>query len=102
VFLKIINIGRAASIDTNLDVIFKKDDQVIQQRHFQQDVILPLEYAELILPESQFEVLPSVVTHIAVSGTYKDGFGQTITVNQSIDVKGYLDSIKQAQIVAPE
>jgi hypothetical protein len=102
VFLKIINIGRVASVDIELDVVFSKDNQIVEQRHFKQDAILPLGYTELILPESQFDVLPNMVTHIAISGTYKDGFGKTIPMNQSIDVKGYLDSIKQARILAQE
>jgi hypothetical protein len=102
VFLKIINIGRAASVDIHLDVVLSKDKQIVEQRHFKPDAILPLEYAELILPNCQFDALPNVVTHIAITGTYKDGFGQTIPMNQLIDVKGYLDSIKQAQIVAEE
>jgi hypothetical protein len=102
VFLKIINIGRAASVDIDLDVVLSKDKQIVEQRHFKQDAILPLEYTQLILPDSRFDILPNLVTQIAISGTYKDGFGQTIPMNQSIDVKGYLDSIKQAKILAEE
>ena len=49
VFLKIINIGRAASVDIDLDVVLSKDKQIVEQRHFKQDAILPLEYTQLIL-----------------------------------------------------
>lgn len=102
VFLKIINIGRVAAVDIELDIAFRKDDVIVERRHFKQDAILPQGYTELVLPDSRFDVLPSMVTQIAISGTYKDGFGDTVPMNQSIDVKGYLDSIKQARILAQE
>ena len=102
VFLKIINIGRVAAVDIELDVVFSKDNKIAEERHFKQDAILPLGHTELILPDSRFDILPNMVTQIAISGTYKDGFGKTIPMNQSIDVKGYLDSIKKAKILAQE
>jgi len=100
VFLKVVNIGKAAAVDIHITVVFKKDDKAIEERPYDTEAILPLESTELILPEPQFDYMLNKFTHIYVNGNYSDIFGQPYTVTQSIDVKKFVDSIKKAKISA--
>lgn len=100
VFLKVVNIGKAAAVDIRATVVFKKDDKAIEERSYVAEVILPLESIEFLLPEMQFDQMLNTFTRISVDGYYRDIFGQPYTVTQSIDVKQFVDSIKSAKIFA--
>ena len=98
VFLMFANIGKAAAVGIQAKAIFKKDGETIEERPYNAEVILPLDGVQLILPETHFDNMLTKFTHIDVTGTYQDVFGQSYTINQSIDVKEFVNHIKKAKI----
>lgn len=99
VFLRFVNIGRIAACDLDFQIVFKKDGETIQESSYKEDTMLPQGDRYLITPELSFEALLGKFTTATVSGTYTDGFGKEYTLNKSIDVKAFIDSVKSARML---
>jgi hypothetical protein len=100
--LRILNIGKLAAVDISLKIDFEKGDKVIEAREFNEAAMLPLGDKDLILPDSNFNNLLNALDRITVAGSYQDGFGKTFSVNESIDTKEFVDSVKSARMLMRE
>jgi hypothetical protein len=49
--------------------------------------------------EMQFDKLPEFLSRIEVNGTLHDVFGTKSVVEESIDVKEFVDSVKKGKIL---
>jgi hypothetical protein len=97
--LRFVNIGRSPACDLYFEIDFMKMDTVVDSRIYEQDTMLPSDDRDLILPQMQFKVLLDAFTDIVVSGSYTNGFGKKYNLNQTIDVKSFVDSVNSAKIL---
>lgn len=97
--LKIGNFGKGPAFDVNLTVAFKKDAAVVDERPFKQKVMASQEDFELIPPEMELKKMLNSFTHVLVRGNYRDVFRTSFNVEETIDVKEFIESIDKGHIL---
>jgi hypothetical protein len=60
------------------------------------------EDVELIMPEIQFDKLLKSLNQIEIKGALYDAFGTKSELQESIDVKEFVDSVKKGRILFRE
>jgi hypothetical protein len=102
VTLMVKNAGKGPALDVNLLIDFKKNGTVVESRPFKKKVLAPQEDVELVMPEMQFDKLPESLSRIEVNGILYDAFGTKSVIEESIDVKEFVDSVKKGKILYRE
>jgi len=102
VTLMLKNAGKGPAVDVSLLIDFKKNGTVVETRPFKRKVLAPQEDVELIMPEIQFDKLLDSLNLIEIKGTLYDAFGTKSELQESIDVKEFVDSVKKGRILFRE
>jgi hypothetical protein len=97
--LKIQNVGKGPAFDVDLKVTFKKSGAVVDERPFKPKVMVSQEDFELILPEMQLDKMLNSFTHVQIVGNYLDVFKTQFKVDESIDVKEFVENVGKAHIL---
>jgi len=97
--LKIQNVGRGPALGIDLQIILKKDQNIVETRSVKSKIMLALEDAELILPDGLINNLLQSITSIEVKGSYTDTFGEKIEEQETISVKEFVDNVKNARFL---
>jgi hypothetical protein len=102
VTLMLKNAGKGPAVEVNLIIDFKKNGAVVESRPFKRKVLAPQEDVELIMPEMLFGKLLDSLNLIEVKGILYDAFGTKSELEESIDVKEFVDSVEKEKILYRE
>ena len=90
--LELTNFGRGPAVDINAQITFLPSKE---ERPWCQSIMSPGESIRIFLPEGNIEKVCKSSAQILVKGKYKDIFGQSFEINDTIDTAEFIKQAKQ-------
>jgi len=90
--LELTNFGRGPAVDINAQITFLPSKE---KRPWCQSIMSPGESIRIFLPEGNIEKVCKSSAQILVKGKYKDIFGQSFEINDTIDTAEFIKQAKQ-------
>jgi len=90
--LQLTNFGKGPAINIKAQITFLPSKE---KRLWDQMIMSPSESIRILLPEGNIDKVCETSAQILVKGEYKDIFGQTFEISDTIDTKEFIEQAKQ-------
>ena len=90
--LQLTNFGKGPAMNIKAQITFLPSEE---KRLWDQMIMSPSEFIRILLPEGNIDKVCEASAQILVKGEYKDIFGQTFEISDTIDTKEFIDQAKQ-------
>jgi uncharacterized membrane protein (DUF485 family) len=90
--LRITNFGKGPATNIRAEIIFLP---LNEKKTWEQAIMSPSESIRIFLPEGQMEKVCEKSEKITVKGEYKDLFGQTFKIDETLNAKEFIEQARQ-------
>lgn len=92
IILQITNFGKGPAMNVKAEVTFEPSGE---KRTFEPSIISPNESIRIFLPEGNIEKILEKPFRINIKGEYEDIFNKTFKLDETIDVRVFIEQTKQ-------